>query len=79
MMTPPSSEVLLTEDGDVACQAQISQESLQGAAYRFRAKTLGDLPSSETLLTEDGNVACQAQISQEALQGAVYRLRTANK
>jgi hypothetical protein len=68
----PSAEELLADDRRVAAQAQISQEPLQGAAYRLRDTCL---PSAEELLADDRRVAAQAQISQEPLQGAAYRLR----
>jgi hypothetical protein len=71
-----SSDELLEEDLNTAALAQISQEPLQGAAYRLRTSDLGHLPASEELLDEDLNTATLAQISQEPLQGAAYRLRT---
>jgi hypothetical protein len=67
----PASEELLAESNDVAPTPQISQEVLQGVAYRLRT-----LPASEELLAESNDVAPTPQISQEVLQGVAYRLRT---
>ncbi|HEV3173990.1 MAG TPA: hypothetical protein VGZ32_26815 [Actinocrinis sp.] len=68
----PPVGLMLAEDADTAPNAQISQEALQGAAYRLRT-----VPPVGLMLAEDADTAPNAQISQEALQGAAYRLRTA--
>jgi hypothetical protein len=36
LRTPPSADAMLAEDARTAPNAQISQEALQGAAYRLR-------------------------------------------
>lgn len=63
----PSADEMLEQGVETAPGPQISQEPLQGAAYR--------LASAEDMLTEDVQTAPSPQISQEPLQGAAYRLR----
>src|SRR5260370_2423994 len=67
----PASEDLLAQSNDIAATPQISQEVLQGGAYRLRT-----LPASEDLLDESNDIAPTPQISQQVLHRVAHPLPT---